>query len=268
MVHAGFRVVVPDQRGYGGSSIPSQVTDYDILHLTGDLVGLLDSIGEEKAVFVGHDWGGIVVWQMALLHPERVAGVVGVNTPHLPRPPVPPVKLLKEAFGESHYIVWFQKPGEADAVLGADVRGVFRALMRKGVPPEVQRRAATEAGSGSGLLAAADAGEPLMPEDELEVYVRTFENTGFTGGINWYRNLDRNWELTADVDQHVRVPALMVTAEWDAFLPPSLADGMTSFVEDLTRVDIRGCGHWTQQEKPEELSRAMVDWLVARFGRT
>src|SRR6266702_4678788 len=131
---AGFRAIAPDQRGYGETDRPAAVSDYDIHQLTADLVGLLDALGLERAVFAGHDWGGIVVWHMPLLHPARTAGVIGVNTPYFPRSSAPPVTLMRALWGDDYYIVHFQKPGEADAALARDVRRVFTQLVRSGVP--------------------------------------------------------------------------------------------------------------------------------------
>src|SRR5262249_30863639 len=174
------------------------VTAYDMQHLTGDLVGLLDALDIERAVFVGHDWGGLVVWMMPLLHPSRTAGVVGVNTPYLPRAPIPPVALMRAALGDNHYIVHFQEPGVADTALARDVRRVFTQLVRGGVPPEVVAERLAARGGMRNLIEMVEAsdtlGEPLLGDAELEVYVDTFTRTGFTGGLNWYRNLDRNWE--------------------------------------------------------------------------
>ena len=115
---AGFHAIAPDQRGYGLTDRPPTIEAYDIHHLTGDLVGVLDAMKIDKAVFVGHDWGGIVAWAMPLLHPHRVLGVIGVNTPFLPRAPMDPIALMRTVFGENMYIVYFQKPGVADAAAG------------------------------------------------------------------------------------------------------------------------------------------------------
>jgi pimeloyl-ACP methyl ester carboxylesterase len=265
---AGFRAVAPDQRGYGGTERPPAVTDYDIHYLTGDLVGLLDALGVERAVFAGHDWGGIVVWHMPLLHPERTAGVIGVNTPYFPRAPAPPVTLMRAMWGDDHYIVHFQKPGEADAALARDVRRVFTQLMRSGVPLDATRQLALGRNMIDVIFGEELPGRFLLSEEELAVYVRAFEKTGFTGGINWYRNLDRNWETTPElVGARVAVPSLMVTAEHDPVLRPELAEAMRDLVPDLEVRMIAGSGHWTQQDKPAELNRVMVDWLTRRFGR-
>ncbi len=247
---AGFRAIAPDQRGYGASDRPEAVEAYDMHHLCGDLVGLLDALGLERAVFVGHDWGGFVAWAMPILHPERCAGVVGVNTPYMPRSPVPPTQMMRALVGgqdEKLYILWFQQPGVAERVLDAHTRRVFEVLMRRGAPPEE--------------VAAR------MSAEEIDVYVEAFERTGFAGGIHWYRNFDRNWETAPEVGQaKIEVPSLMVTAAWDMALRPEMAAGMPSLVVDLETVQIERCGHWTQQEQPEQLNAILVDWLSRRFA--
>lgn len=269
---AGFRAIAPDQRGYGFTDRPDPIDDYDIRHLTGDLVGLLDHLGIEKAVFVGHDWGGSVVWAMPLLHPSRVAGVIGVNTPFLPRPPMDPIALMRAAYGEDMYIVYFQKPGPADAVLAADPGKTLRFFYRKSSMtiaeydrlPAEQRKLA--------LVAALQSDESLWPGTQLHTpeehahFVDMYTRTGFTGGINWYRNFTRNWQIMENVPQRVDCPALMVMAENDIVLRPALADGMENFVPDLQKHLIGNCGHWTQSEQPEELNAVMINWLKTRFG--
>jgi len=268
---AGFRALAPDQRGYGDSDRPDDVAAYDMRHLTGDLVGLLDALGIERAVFVGHDWGGLIVWMMPLLHPTRTAGVVGVNTPYLPRAPMPPVALMRAAFGDNHYIVHFQAPGVADAALARDVPRVFRQLVRRGVQmAKIEARLAARGRMPNLVEMVEDPepfGEPLLSDADLQVYVEAFTRTGFTGGINWYRNLDRNWEETPELAAaRITVPSLMVVAEWDAALRPELAEPMKGLVDDLEVVTIPRCGHWTQQEHPDELNRILVGWLRRRFG--
>ncbi|HZR79486.1 MAG TPA: alpha/beta hydrolase [Candidatus Binatia bacterium] len=268
---AGYRAIAPDQRGYGDTDRPADVASYDIHHLTGDLVGLLDALDVERAIFAGHDWGGLIVWQMPLLHPARTAGVIGVNTPAFPRSPAPPVQMMRAIFGDNYYVVHFQQPGVADAGLARDVRRVFTQLMRSGVPTEnVLARMAEPGFRMPNMVDLVDSeeatGEPLLDEDELAVYAAAFQRTGFTGGINWYRNMDRNWETTAHLaDARIEVPSLMVTAEWDPVLRPEMAAAMEGVVPDLEIRLIERCGHWTQQEKPDELNRIMIDWLHRRF---
>ena len=279
---AGIWAIAPDQRGYGLTSRPEAVTDYDIDHLTGDLVGLLDHLGVDKAVFCGHDWGGIVVWQMALLHPTRCAGIIGVNTPFMARGPFDPIAAMRMAFGEDMYIVWFQKPGVADAALGADADKTMRFFMRKpaalaaNTPAEAVNVLGTDGSPVSGqtfafgdILAAwdkSDTAYQLLTPDELAAFVETFTATGFTGGINWYRNFTRNWERSADLPTRIdNLPCLMIMAELDAVLPPSLAEPMTETVSDLEKHLVLGSGHWTQQEKPEEVNRVVIDWMNRKF---
>ena len=278
---AGIRVIAPDQRGYGATDRPEPVEDYDMEHLTGDLVGLLDHLKIDKAIFVGHDWGGFVVWQMPLRHASRVAGVVGVNTPHLPRSPIDPIERFRQRFGDHMYIVQFQDSArEPDRIFGSRVEQTFDAFMRKpaaralDAPPEEPI-----AGIGASprinlafpqMIANYDARHdprtPILSAEEKKLFVDTFSKTGFTGGINWYRNFTRNWQRSDGLDHTVRVPALMIMAENDAVLPPSAADGMEKLVPDLEKYLVRDSGHWTQQEKPEEVSAKLIEWRRKRFG--
>lgn len=275
LARAGFRVIVPDQRGYGASDAPAGTAAYDIDHLTGDLVGLLDVLGIDRAVFVGHDWGGFVVWAMPTLHPDRTAGVVGVNTPYTARTPMPPMEMAKLLVGgdvEKLYMLWFQQPGVAEAVLDPRARLLFEKIMRSAQSPA--EMAARMQASGSfdmnpfrRLEELETLGEPLLGDDELNVFIETFERTGFRGGIEWYRNFDRNWERHPEVGvTKIDVPSLMVTAEWDPALPPAMAAGMPALCNDLEMKQIDACGHWTQQERPAELNAILIDWLTRRFG--
>jgi pimeloyl-ACP methyl ester carboxylesterase len=281
---AGIRVIAPDQRGYGATSRPDAVEDYDIEHLTGDLIGLLDHLKIDKAIFVGHDWGGFVVWQMPLRHIDRTAGVVGVNTPHTDRAPVDPLQIYRKRFGETMYIVQFQDPArEPDKIFGANVDKTFELFMRKPMPRKAQPAAASNDGPSAGIGASAktnlafpqmvagydpahDPRQKILSDEEKQVFVKAFEQSGFTGGINWYRNMTRNWERAAGLDHTVRVPALMIMAENDAVLPPSAADGMEKVVPDLEKYLVRDSGHWTQQEQPDEVSGKLIEWRRKRFG--
>ncbi len=255
---AGYHVIVPNQRGYGNSSRPSAVEDYDIAHLTGDLAALLDHFGYEAATFVGHDWGANVVWSMALLHPDRVARIINLALPYQPRTPVPWIAWMESVFGPDNYFVHFNRqPGVADAVLDANTDRFLRNLFRKNVPP-----APPEPGMMMIDLATSTApsGDPVMPDEDLAVFIAVFKETGFTGSINWYRNMDRNWHILADVDPIVRQPTLMIYGALD-MIPPS--ETLADFVPN---VDVRtlDCGHWIQQEKPDETTQAMLDWLAVR----
>jgi pimeloyl-ACP methyl ester carboxylesterase len=250
LVQAGYRVLVPDMRGYGGSSAPAEVEAYDVESLCDDMCGLLDAVQQRSAVFVGHDWGASVVWQLAVLHPERVRAVAGLSVPFVPRAPAAPIEIMRRHLGEDFYIVWFQQPGVADAALAGDVR-----------------RTLTTSRQWTAQWAEEDGREPKRPawlsEDELAVYIEAFERTGFTGGLNWYRNIDRNWELTARVaDRRVEQPALFLTGELDPvrrFMP---AEAMDGWVTDLRRsVVVPGAGHWVQQQEPEIVNAALLGFL-------
>jgi len=269
---AGVWAIAPDQRGYGLSSRPEAVTDYDMEHLTGDLVGLLDHLGAEKGVFCGHDWGGIVVWQLPLMHPDRVAGIIGLNTPFMRRAPLDPIEGMRKVFGEDMYIVWFQKPGIADAALAADVDKTMRFFMRR--PAAIQQASVPEGGStfafGDALAAwdKSDTANQLLNPQELAGFVETFQASGFTGGINWYRNFSRNWQRSADLPTRIDgVPCLMIMAEKDVVLSPAMADGMEDVISDLEKALVKDSGHWTQQEKPEEVNRLILDWMERRFPK-
>jgi len=269
---AGYHAIAPDQRGYGKTDQPDAIEAYDMKNLTADLVGILDDMGYEKAIFVGHDWGGAVVWAMPLLYPDRVAGVIGINTPFMPRMPVPPIQMLRTMMGEDNYMVAFQEPGVADAALAKDVHKTFSAFMRKGgfTAEEFAKLPADAPERNFELLTMLQAdsfpGELMLDDEEMDLYVSTFEKTGFTGGVNWYRNLDRNWKQMEGVEQKINVPCLYVGAEDDVVLPPSMANGMDAFITNLEKYTIKDCGHWTQQEKPEELNRVIIDWLDRTFG--
>jgi pimeloyl-ACP methyl ester carboxylesterase len=279
---AGRRAIAPDQRGYGLTSRPGPVEAYDMEHLTGDLVGLLNHLNIDKAIFCGHDWGGIVVWQMPLRHPDRVAGVIGLNTPFMARAPADPIEIMRRRFGEDMYIVHFQKPGEADGVLGGDVAKAMSFFLRRplagapaasgGLSGALNGAASSDPVQTFALIKMLEAYDPafdpreaFLSEEEMAAFVETFERTGFSGGIDWYRNFTRNWERSAGIADRVTVPSLMVMAEKDAVLPPSAADGMEAFVPDLEKALIVGSGHWTQQEKPTEVNRVLLDWLDRRF---
>lgn len=272
---AGRRVLAPDQRGYGRSEAPAQVEAYAMRRLAGDLVAMLDEAGIERAVWVGHDWGGAVAWAMPLLHPERTAGVVGVNTPFTPRPDRDPLEGLRARYGPDMYILFFQEEGPAETLFEADVERTLRWFHRR---PAAAASAFGAGGGAStdGSLAiqkglarydpATDTAALLGPE-ELAVHVGAYRRTGFRGGLNWYRNLSRSWRESEGLPQNVAHPALMICAELDAVLPPRLAERMGRWIGDLETHVIAGCGHWTQAEKPRELNRLLLDWLDRRFPR-
>ncbi len=237
---AEFRAIAPDLRGYGESDKPSEIEAYDIQHLVADLVGLLDALGIERAVIAGHDWGGIIVWQFALMHPDRVERVISLNTPFRPRGHVSPLETFKAApDGRFNYILHFQEEGVAEREMEADLEGSMRRIF-----------------GGTGARAGA------ISDEEIAVFVEAFRKGGLRGPINFYRNFQKNWETSADLTgKQVLAPSLMITAENDPVLTPDMAVGMERSVPNIRFHNVKNSGHWTQQEQPEEVNRVMIDFL-------
>jgi len=242
LAEAGFRAVAVDLPGYGRSDKPD--VQYDVEWVNACLAGTITGLGHERAVMVGHDFGGLLVWPFARRYPELTAGVIGVNTPDLPRTPIPLVELLRQIFPDDPpYIVQFQEPGVAEWVLswGRGAIDFFEMMMR-------------------GLVTYnTDA----FPDEVLAVYAAAFGPRGaFTPPIEYYRNLDRSWHLTADLaETTIEVPCLMIGAANDPVLTPAMSEGMEARVPNLERVVIQECGHFTQQERPAETSAAMIGYL-------
>ncbi|MFF3849329.1 alpha/beta fold hydrolase [Streptomyces sp. NPDC002328] len=272
LADAGFRVVAPDQRGYGRSDRPAEVEAYTILHLVGDVVGLIRALGEEKAYVVGHDWGAPVAWHTALLRPDMVLGVAGLSVPPPSRGAEPPLVSMDKKFDGRFYWNYFDRPGVADAEFAADTRTALRKFLYSAsgdVPGEIKQPLVPP---GQGWLAAMPDPDVLpawLTEDDLDSLTESFSQ-GFTGALNWYRNLDRNWELTAPWDgAAVTPPALYVYGDRD---PVPAFPGTPEFIETLPDrmpslhrppVRLAGCGHWTQQERPDEVNAALIDFLRA-----
>ena len=214
----------------------------------------------------------MIAWAMPTLHPDRTAGVIGVNTPHVPFPATQALKLIAQDDPDRLYILWFQQPGVAEGVLDGQTRQVFEKLMRR--PESAENLLSGRDGAGKlldmnpfrRLPEFEPAGATMLSDAEIDVYTRAFQQSGFRGGINWYRNIDRNQTAHPEVGvQAIEHPCLMVTAEWDAVLPPAMAASMPERIDDLDTIMIEKCGHWTQQDKPAELSRIMLNWLTRRF---
>ena len=263
LAEAGYRVVAPNQRGYGETHKPEAVEAYDIRHLCGDMAGLMDALDLEKAIFVGHDWGGPVVWNMPLLYPDRVAGVVGMSVPFSPRGKADPIAMLEQIFGPEHYIVHFnRKPGVADAAFAANPRHFFNNIFRNRLWIDQKAGPSTQQPSFNvSLMKMLDvtnpSGEPLMSDEEMDVFVEAFTKGGFTGPINWYRNITRNWETSADLPQRIDVPCGMIYGKYD--IVPKARD-ISEYVPNLEIITLE-CGHWIQQEKPDEVNAFLLDWL-------
>ena len=272
---AGLRVIAPDMRGYGLTERPTDVDSYAIPNICADLVGLLDALEIDQALFCGHDWGGVPVWTMPRLYPDRVLGVIGVNTPAFggapPESADPPEEPLIIRT-ENYYSTTFLEPGRAEAVFERDVRRSLEMVFRKGWYWDVdnmRRYPADSAEKTMDWLRMIEEddyeGTLVIPEDVLDYWVETYEVTGFTGGLSWYRgNFGGRGTLSVGTGD-IEVPCLYVGAENDTILRPASSESMSSFIPDLERHVIADCGHWTQQEKPEEFDRVTLEWIRRRF---
>jgi pimeloyl-ACP methyl ester carboxylesterase len=283
LAEAGFHAVAPDMRGYGQTEAPGEIDQYTLLHLVGDMVGLLDALGAESAVIAGHDWGAPVAWHTALLRPDRFRGVVGLSVPFRPRGSVPPTTAMPQTEDAIFYQLYFQTPGVAEAELERDVRATIRRLLyaASGDFPPIEATGSARGDVGmvprhGGFLDLMPDPDPLPPwltAADVELYAGEFARTGFRGGLNWYRNSDRNWELLAPfAGARITVPALYVAGDRDMVVAfrgmDQLIPDLAKFVPGLRRtLMLPGCGHWTQQERPREVNAAMIAFLQSLGGK-
>ncbi len=272
LAEAGFHAVSPDQRGYGQTDAPEDIGAYTQLHLVGDIVGLVDALEEEQAVVVGHDWGAPVAWNTAILRPDRIRGVAGLSVPpNAWSGKIPPTEGMKQRFGDRFfYQLYFQEPGKAEGELEADVRRTMRMLLYTASGDCPPNPAAAELPKTAGFLdAMQDPGDDLpawLSEADLDVFTGEFERAGFRGGLNWYRNIDRNWELMAAFNgKRVTPPALFVSGDRDlvvSLMGPHWREQMQRAAPNLRdAVMIPGVGHWTQQEASEAVNEALIAFL-------
>ncbi len=271
LANAGYHVVAADQRGFGETSRPAAVEDYNIVQLTDDMLGLLDALGEERAVFVGHDWGAPVVWNLAQRAPDRVEAVVGMSVPFGPRPATAPMTALRQLFTDRwFYILYFQEPGVAEADLSADTTKFLRRFLST-ISGDAADGALAEMVSprdGRGMVdrLSEPPGDELpgwLTDADLQTMAMTFEKSGFRGGLNWYRNFDRNWELSAAwADRKIDMPALFIAGDRDPVILMNSPDAMGAWVTDLRdTLLLPGAGHWIQQERPGDVTAALLDFL-------
>ena len=276
LAQAGFHVVAPDMRGYGQTDRPEGVEKYTLLHLVGDMVGLLDALRGESAVIIGHDWGATVAWHAALLRPDRFRGVVGLSVPFRPRGQARPTTMMPQNEDAIFYQLYFQNPGVAEAELERDPRITVRALLYSlsGDAPRREDRASAESvgmvprqGGFLTRLVNPAALPPWLTEADVDVYAAEFARTGLRGGLNWYRNIDRNWEILAPfAGAQVTIPALYMAGDRDVVVSfrgmDQLITNLAKFVPRLRGTNIlSGCGHWTQQERADEVNAAIIEFL-------
>jgi pimeloyl-ACP methyl ester carboxylesterase len=268
LADAGFHVLAPNQRGYGGSSTPEAVEAYTVVELNADIVGLLDEVGAECAAIVGHDFGAAVAWAAPLLHPDRFSGVVGLSVPPVPRPQVPTTQAFRRVFGDNFfYMLYFQEPGPADAELNRDPATTMRKLMSgmESTTDEVAAMRMLTPGPEGFIDRIPEPGEPpvWISKDEFDYYVDEFTRGGFTAPLNWYRCLDRNWELTASTPAAtIAVPSLFVGGTADPTLAYTPRHRVREVVSgDYREVMIDGAGHWLMEERPAEINELLLGFL-------
>lgn len=274
---AGFHAVAPDLRGYGLTDAPEEIERYTLIDLVGDMVALVDALGVENAVISGNDWGATLAWQAALIRPDRFRGVVAFGVPMMGQPPVPPTEIFPQTPEALFYTLYFQEPGLAESEFERDVSLTLRRILFAASGEAGPRRP----GDGTpnpfamvsrrdGLLAPLPDPEALpiwLGADDLAAYVKAFAASGFRGGLNWYRNLDRNWHLQkAFAGKRIEVPALYMVGERDVGLSipgmDQIIADMPALVPRLTNSTILpGCGHWLPQERPDEASASIIGFL-------
>lgn len=268
LAEAGFHAVAPDQRGYGKTDRPPDVGRYSMFHLVGDVIGLVAALGEDEAIVVGHDWGANVAWNAALFRPDVVRAVAALSVPVRPRISQPPLDVYRETAGPGFYQLYFQEPGVAEREFDQDVKRTVLAFLcsESGEASRVPDFIVGE----TGLLDTLEILDPLptwLSESDVVHWTEEFERTGFTGALNWYRNVNANWELLAPwAGAKVMVPALYVVGDRDdVFQVPGLreyAQGLKQYVPNLWKVIVlEGCGHWTQQERPNQVNDALLEFL-------
>jgi epoxide hydrolase A/B len=275
---AGYHAVAPDQRGYGQTDKPEAIDQYTLFHLVGDLVGLLDALDERSAVVAGHDWGAPVAWHAALLRPDRFRAVIALSVPFRPRGGSRPTSMMPRTDDAIFYQLYFQEPGVAEAELERNPHDSIRRVLYGG-SGDGRSVALTPGAGGVGMVPRAGGflGRRETPaalpgwlsEADVDFYGGEFKRAGFRGGLNWYRNIDRNWELMAPwAGAKVVVPALFMTGDRDLVLAfrgmDQLLPALQQFVPELRQtIMLPGCGHWTQQERAAEVNTAMLQFLKA-----
>jgi pimeloyl-ACP methyl ester carboxylesterase len=271
LAQAGYRAVAPDMRGFGRTDAPADARDYTILHTVGDIVSLVAALGESKAIIVGHDWGAPVAWAAAMMRPDVFPAVVGMSVPHRARSADAPLKLLKQAGLGAYYWFYFQTPGVAEAEFERDVPITMRKLLY-GISGDVavDRENPLMMSEGKGFLdrmAVPSTPPAWLREEDVQTMTAEYRRTGFRGGLNLYRNIDRNWELTAAWrGAKIEQPALFIAGTRDPVIAgrhgEAAIEQMTRIVPRVKKVMIEGAGHWIQQERPDQVNAALLEFLA------
>jgi len=268
LANAGYRAIAPDMRGYGKTEAPSDVGSYTVLHMVGDMVGLLQTLEIQKATIIGHDWGAPVAWTAAQLRPDIFNGVVGLCVPYSPRGPLSSLDAMRRAGHNRFYQLYFQEPGVAERDFELDAGQTIRRMMwTLSGGPSVQWDGTIGPQGALYALSQPETEMQWITEAELAVYSVAFQACGFRGGLNWYRNIDRNWELASALNGlSIRQPAWFITGAKDPVYPlvRPLIDALPKTVPGLMGVSVLpDVGHWVHQESPE----AVNDLLLYFLGR-
>jgi pimeloyl-ACP methyl ester carboxylesterase len=271
LARAGYHAVAPDMRGYGGTAAPAEISAYSVMDIVGDMIGLVAVLAEKQAVIIGHDWGANIAWHAALFRPDVFPAVAALSVPFRQRGPAPPLQMLRKAGQLSHYWFHFQEPGVAEAEFERDPRAALRRVLYSisgDAPPETRRLTLQP---GKGWLANTIAPKRLpdwLTDADLDHMAAEFSRCGFRGGLNWYRNIDRNWELTAPwAGALIRQPALFIAGSADPVIAlgsgASALQALETTVPGLTRkLLIDGAGHFIQQERPQLVNEALLEFLA------
>lgn len=271
LAEAGYHAVAPDMRGYGRTVCPTDVASFNHILMVGDAMALLDHLGAARAVVVGHDWGSIVAWYSALLRPDRVRGVASLSVPYFPRGDVHILDALRAAQGEQVYMQYFQAPGVAEKELEYAVRATMRRVLygASGDAPNMPAPLVVPEGGGFlDIFLEPDELPAWLTEADLDFYTAEFERTGFTGGLNWYRAIPHTWSLMSPWHgAPVLTPALYVAGDKDVVVDfPGLSElipNLRAVVPNLVEtIMLPGCGHWTQQERPAEVTAALTSFIA------
>lgn len=276
LAQAGFPVFAPDMRGYHRSDKPSGKENYAMSFMVSDVAAIMDYFHMQRAVFVGHDLGAFVLWALPFYMPDRVLGCASLNYPLFPFMKINPLWGMRLLFHRRMYMLLFQKEGRCEPILEADIERTMRFFMRKVGGYDTDKLDMSFQGKALNIIDQLQGpeenwvGEPLLDEKELQVYISTFREHGFTAPIHFYRNLRENWKdmkrfLVRGKLPVVEKPCLLITAEHDFCTPPRLAAGMHRRCTPYERVDLEGCAHWLQMEKPEEVSSTLKKWLQTYF---